>query len=162
MKFKRTVFTQKQIGFMKEVVPTNSFDDAYEQFKKRFPWKTVGKRTFRRFCDENNIKGPKSNPTQPIGKIRITAENREQIKTASGKWEKRANVVWRHAHGNLPEKHFVIHADMDKANFDVDNLLLVNNAEFMSMRRLGLHTADPDLSKLGLMIAKVKIAMGIA
>ena len=50
--------------------------------------------------------------------------------------------------------------DGNKENCDIDNLMLISNAENLELCRSGLRFEDPDLTATGLNLVKLKIATG--
>ena len=47
--------------------------------------------------------------------------------------------------------------DGNKENVDIDNLMLISNAENLELHRSGLRFEDPDLTETGLNVVKLKI-----
>ena len=47
--------------------------------------------------------------------------------------------------------------DGSKENVDIDNLMLISNAENLELHRSGLRFEDPDLTETGLNVVKLKI-----
>lgn len=81
------------------------------------------------------------------------------VKVCDGKgnknWIPKQRVIYEQHHGPIPTDHKVIFADGDRFNFDIDNLILVSNAEEFIMNQKGLRHNDKDLTKTGSLIAKV-------
>jgi hypothetical protein len=72
-------------------------------------------------------------------------------------WRRKHDVIWEKAHGKIPRGHIVIFADGNKLNFALDNLILVSRGELAVMNRLGLITANRDLTLAGKAVADIKI-----
>lgn len=71
-------------------------------------------------------------------------------------WKLKHHIVWEQHHGPVPEKHKIIFADGNRSNFDINNLILVSNAEEVIINKQGLYyKGHPELTKSGVMIAKV-------
>jgi len=94
----------------------------------------------------------------PIGTERPDPGGRIKVKTASGKWRFKNILVWEEANGKVPRGHFVIFADGNLQNTALENLLLVSAAELVFMNARGLRSTDPDMTRLGLAMAKMRIA----
>lgn len=81
------------------------------------------------------------------------------VKVCDGKgnknWIPKQRVIYEQHHGPIPADHKVIFADGNRFNFDIDNLILVSNAEEFIMNQKGLRHDDKDLTKTGSLIAKV-------
>lgn len=75
-------------------------------------------------------------------------------------WKPKQQLIWEKQHKEkVPPKHFVIFADGNKRNFDIDNLVLVTEKELMYLIKNNLIYNDCELTKTGLLIAKIKIAV---
>lgn len=70
-------------------------------------------------------------------------------------WMPKSRYVYEQAHGKIPKGHKIIFADGDNRNFDLDNLILVSNAEELIMNRRKLIKEEAKLTKTGALIAKV-------
>lgn len=67
----------------------------------------------------------------------------------------KGRYIYEQAYGKIPKGHKVIFADGDNRNFDLNNLVLVSNAEELIMNRNKLLKKDNELTKVGITIAKV-------
>jgi hypothetical protein len=76
------------------------------------------------------------------------------------KWRYKHILVWEKANGKVPKGHAIIFADGNKSNMKLSNLLMVSRRELAVMNRLGLITADQDLTKAGKTIADIKLLTG--
>lgn len=96
---------------------------------------------------------------RPIGSERVNARDGVLIKIRDGhktrNWVAKSRYVYEQAHGKIPKGHKVIFADGNNRNFDLDNLVLVSNAEELLLNQHGLIKKDADLTKAGVMVAKV-------
>jgi hypothetical protein len=72
-------------------------------------------------------------------------------------WKAKHQVIWEDAHGPVPKGHIIIFADGNKLNFDLNNLLLVSRNEVAIINHEGLISSDPDLTKTGLLVARLKL-----
>ncbi len=71
-------------------------------------------------------------------------------------WKLKHHIIWEQHYGPIPNSHKIIFADGDKSNFDINNLILVSNAEEAIINKQGLYyRGHPELTKSGAMIAKV-------
>lgn len=76
------------------------------------------------------------------------------------RWEFLHRAVWIEHNGPIPDGMMVSFKDGDKENCDIDNLMLISNAENLELWRSGLRFEDPDLTATGLNLVKLKIAAG--
>lgn len=96
---------------------------------------------------------------RPIGSERFNSRDGILIKVQDGhlqkNWMPKGRYIYEQAHGKIPEGHKVIFADGNNQNFDLDNLILVSNAEELIMNRNKLFKKDKHLTKAGVAVAKV-------
>lgn len=96
---------------------------------------------------------------RPIGSERTDKRDGTLIKVRDGQlqrnWMPKGRYIYEQAHGKIPKGHKVIFADGDRTNFDLDNLILVSDAEELIMNRNKLFKNDTELTKAGVTIAKV-------
>jgi hypothetical protein len=92
-----------------------------------------------------------------VGEERIESKDGYvQIKVAEpNKWQLKHRYLYEQAHGKIPKGYNVIFADGDKYNFELDNLILVSNAELAIANYNHLLKKDKELTKTGILIAKV-------
>lgn len=71
-------------------------------------------------------------------------------------WKLKHHIVWEEAHGKVPEGYNVIFADGNARNFDLNNLVLVSDAELAMMNKQGLYVkGNADVTKIGALITKI-------
>lgn len=96
---------------------------------------------------------------RPIGSERITKRDGVLIKFRDGhktrNWMPKSRYIYEKANGKIPKGHKVIFADGNNRNFDLDNLVLVSNAEELIMNRNNLFKKDAELTKAGVAVAKL-------
>ena len=69
-------------------------------------------------------------------------------------------LVWEQANGtNLAKNSNVIFLDQDKRNFSPDNLMPVLKNEWRYMQYYCLFSNDPEITKAGIAIAKLAMAI---
>lgn len=105
-------------------------------------------------------KGQLPHNRREIGDERIDADGYTYVKIQDGaknkNWKLKHNLIWEKHHGPIPKRHSVLFADGDKSNFDIENLLLVTRYQLLTMNRNGLIKDDAELTKTGLIIAKLQ------
>lgn len=99
-------------------------------------------------------KAPKNR--KEIGSERVIQNGYIQVKTQQpDKWELKHRYIYEQHYGTIPKGYQVVFADQNKRNFDISNLILVSHSESMTMNRRKLIFKDEELTKTGLLIAKV-------
>ncbi|MDR2053807.1 MAG: HNH endonuclease [Treponema sp.] len=83
-----------------------------------------------------------------------------KVKTRNPKtWKFKQRLIWEKAYGKIPRNRMVIFADGNRLNFALDNLLLVSRAEHAVMNRWDLRSAHGELTRAGLAVADLKMAI---
>lgn len=94
-----------------------------------------------------------------IGSERVDKNGYILIKIQDGhknkNWVRKHRYLYEQAYGKVPKGHKVIFADGDNRNFDLDNLILVSDAEELIMNRNNLFKEDTELTKAGVVVAKL-------
>ncbi len=96
----------------------------------------------------------------PIGSERITKDGYIQVKIQEGKfqhnWRGKHILIWEEHNGSVPKGHKIIFGDGDKRNFDINNLILVTNAQMARLNQYDLIQNDADLTRTALVIVDLK------
>lgn len=96
---------------------------------------------------------------RPIGSERIDKNGYILIKIQDGhknkNWIRKHRYLYEQAYGEIPTGHKVIFADGNNRNFDLNNLVLISDAEGLIMNRNKLFKKDKDLTKAGVTVAKI-------
>lgn len=72
------------------------------------------------------------------------------------RWEFLHRTVWEEHNGPVPEGMVVSFKDGDKANCDINNLMLITMGENSALTRLGYRFEDPDMTEAGLNVIRLK------
>ena len=80
----------------------------------------------------------KNRKCRPIGTIVTRADNRngkryQYIKIKRNEWLPLGRYVWQKHHGNIPPKHYIRFKDGNPENCNIDNLMMVSEAENVKM-----------------------------
>lgn len=148
---------------MREFIFANSEGITYEQMtqmvNERFHTDLPSAK-LRWFYQNNKIKCGVTVivNSKPVGTIVTDPDGYLRRKTPTGKWELLHRLLWEEANGPIPAGCKVTFLDGNKENVSMENLVLVTNAEQMIMAKDNLRFQNPQLTKTGLLIAKVKIA----
>ena len=70
-------------------------------------------------------------------------------------WESKHRYIYTQKHGEIPKGYKVTFADGNKRNFDINNLILIKSGESMAMCNIGLYSKNPEITKTGLLLAKM-------
>jgi hypothetical protein len=105
-------------------------------------------------------KGNKPANWKPLGSERICSKDGYiLVKVADGQlqknWKAKHKVIWEEHNGPIPKGHAVVFLDRDITNVNIENLALVTRSELLIINRQKLMTQDRELSKSGIMIAKL-------
>ena len=101
-------------------------------------------------------KGQKAFNYRPIGSERIDTYGYIGIKVADPDvWEPKHRMLWEKQNGKIPGNKALVFADGNKLNLDIDNLILVTREELLILNRCNLIKEDKELTKTGLMVAKI-------
>lgn len=87
-----------------------------------------------------------------IRKVRETGTQRERFEFVH-------RAVWEEHNGPIQEGKMVSFLDGDKDNCDISNLVLIDLYENLEMNRSKLRFENPEHTKTGLAIAKVRVAV---
>lgn len=101
-------------------------------------------------------KGNTPHNYQPVGTIRYTTKGYPKRKIADPNvWEFCHRREWEDHNGPIPKGCVVAFLDGDKTNWDISNLILLDNAELGAMNNKKYFTADPELTKAGAGVVKL-------
>ena len=116
--------------------------------------------SFRWFYQNNNLRcGVRwTGKTLPVGTVSKREGRYQCIKMEDGSWRPYHHWLWEQAYGPIPPGRIVTFLDGNIQNTDISNLALVSRQEQMHLAIAGLRFDNPELTKTGILIAKVKIA----
>ena len=145
----------------------NLYNGLNGQFKKGHIPPNAGKKTPNEVKEKlkSNYfkKGHIPKNSVPIGTERIQNNKYIQIKVTNGKgvknWITKHQYIYEQHHGPIPKGHCVIFADGNIRNFELNNLVLVSQKELFYLNKHHLIYNDCELTKTGLLIAKINIAI---
>lgn len=111
-------------------------------------------------------KGDLPSTMKPIGYIRegadgyiyIKISNVSRKKTGAPSWQTYQRYIWEtHYQKKLSKNMIIIFLDGNKRNFSINNLAAVTREESLYINRHHLHFDNKDLSKTGMLIAKLAV-----
>jgi len=150
-------YTSKQRQWLKVNVVYCSFHELTDRFNAKFGTSKSYK-TLKRFCLKNGFKNGLLNYSDVLAES-IRGDGYTHIKTQDTPpiWRHKHAVIWEGVNGKVPAGHKIIFADGNKQNFDIENLVLVTNAELAYLNRKGLIYNDTDLTKTALALTKLTL-----
>lgn len=103
--------------------------------------------------------GSKPHNADPVGTIVKRYDGYYQIKVEEpNKWKLCQIYEYEKAYGKIPEGFVLCFKDGDRGNYHIDNLQLVSKAENAVLNAFNLRFSDPELTEIGISIAKLHIA----
>lgn len=94
-----------------------------------------------------------------IGSERVDKNGYILIKIQDGhkneNWIRKHRYLYEQKYGKVPKGYKVIFADGNNRNFDLNNLIVVSDAEELIMNRNNLFKEDTELTKAGVAVAKL-------
>jgi hypothetical protein len=95
---------------------------------------------------------------RPVGNERIDTDGYTLIKTAEPNvYTPKHKVIWEEKNGKVPKGHVITFLDGDKGNITLENLELITMNESLQLTRSKLRSSNPEFTKTGILIVKVKI-----
>lgn len=96
-----------------------------------------------------------------VGTVVVTTDGYLARKIGEpSQWEMVHRRVWEDHNGPIPKGYCIIFMDGNPLNCDISNLQMVSLAENCRMNQSHMRFSDPDLTKTGIMVAKLSNAAG--
>lgn len=133
--------------FKKGNVPMNK-GKRWDEYMSKQAQENCRKTTFKKGNIPTNHKS--------VGSERLNKYGYIEIKVAEpNKWKLKHRVIYEKEFGTIPKSHIVTFVDGNSRNFELDNLVLISRSENLVANEYKLHKRDKELTKIGLLIAKV-------
>ena len=150
----KKIFNKEHEKWIRENAKGIRNEKLTEMFNKQFNMElTVNQ--IKKFKNFHHISSGLKSCNLPIGSER---KNKGYIfvKIAEPNiWIEKHKLIYESKYGKTPKGYKVIFADKNKLNFDIDNLILVSDAEELIMNNKQLIYEEAELTKTGSMIAKL-------
>ncbi len=78
------------------------------------------------------------------------------VKVGKAKWIPEHILIWEKANGKVPEGHRILHIDGDGTNNDLNNLMLISDAECVQINGHEKLTNDYDTNKTIVFTTRLK------
>jgi len=159
---KNLKLTQEMIEFLRLNALKYNPEILTDLFNKEFNTNITSERLRRamKLRSIEYIKSNKLNLKNHIGSEFVDKNNITYIKTSLDKkdrWVLKHRFLWEQANGSIPKNHCVIFLDRNKSNFELDNLELVSNIEYLLLNKYGFHSADKEVTKAGLAVVRYRL-----
>lgn len=93
---------------------------------------------------------------RPVGSEFISTDGYTYIKVAEPDiWQHKQIYIYEQNYGKIPKGYSVMFLDQDKTNFDLDNLILVENKDKLTAKNRKLVFEDKESTKTGILIARL-------
>lgn len=116
-------------------------------------------------CKQTMFKpGNRPHNWKPVGSERITKDGYVEVKISEPKtWKLKARIIWEEASGEkLTRNDRIIYLDGNKLNLDISNLAKVTGSQLARLNQNHLFYGDAELTKVGITVAKLLEAKGLA
>lgn len=148
-------YTEEQIKWLRDNVNGKRWTEITALFNERFS-KNKTKNQLMIYCSSIGIHSgiPFGQSNAEDGSVYIRSNKYSLIKV-NGSWENKGRYEWKKHFGIIPKGKIIIFADGNCKNFSKDNLLAVTRAELITLNRKNMLFMDPELTKAGVLIAKL-------
>lgn len=143
-------------GMKRRLKLTSGIDTRFK--KGQVSWNKGRKMSPEQYekCKATMFQKGNSSNARPVGDERIDVDGYTYIKVSQpNKWKLKHRVLWEEKYGAIPKGYNLIFADKNKQNLNLENLILVSDAELFIMNQKDLYKSDKDLTKSGVVIAKL-------
>ena len=166
----KRIFTQEQIDWVRDNIQNMSTRECASAFSETFG-EQLGQTQLRRLMKNNGISASSlPNNHTPVGTeryshyykcmmVKVADSNVAGIQRGderfrhirNNSWKLKQNVVWEQEHGkSLPAHHVVIFLDVDRMNYEPDNLYAVPLCVAGTIHKMQMESEDPDIYKTAL------------
>ena len=140
---------------------TGLFEPGHSRSKGR----TMSEETREKLKGTFFKKGQRSHNWAPVG-TEVFHDGYMLVKVKDGpdlgqwdRWVFKQRLVWEQHNGPIPEGYCVSFLDGDHRNCDISNLFLVSNQEHCYMTTHGLRSSDEEITRVGVMVARLGCAI---
>lgn len=152
----------KNIDYFKQIVNNHTTQEIIDLWYNKFG-EIITKNQIRSVKYRNklysNIKTtfskerqPKDRPTKPM-----FAEKEHLIKNEKGKWVYKGRYIYELQNGKIPQNKTIMFLDGNRKNCKMSNIKIVTKRERIIIARNQLYFKNAELTKTGLLIAKLKL-----
>lgn len=151
----KKIFNEEHEKWIRENAAGIRNEKLLEMFNQEFNMNlTVGQ--IKKFKHSHHISSGLKSSNLPVGSERTDKKGYLIIKVAEPNiWIEKHRYIYESMYGKIPTGYKVIFADKNIRNFELDNLILVSNAEALIMNTKKLIFEHSTLTKSGALIAKI-------
>lgn len=150
-------YTKEEIQWLQDTVPGKRWSEVTTLFNEKFSRKKTKNQIMIFCCSKGIHNGISFGPSDADNGSVYIKDNRYSLIKVDGTWESMGRHEWKKHFGTIPKGNLVIYADGNSKNFSKDNLLVVTRAELIILNRKNLRFSNPELTKTGVLIAKLLI-----
>ncbi len=158
-----TDYTEKQV---KQVKQRNHISSGLDgRFKPGTTPPNKGKKGYcAPGCEKGWFqKGHEPNNHLPVGSEVMRTDGYLQVKIAEPNvWKLKHILVWEAANGPVPKGSAILFLDGNHENTSLENLMLITRAELARLNQNGLIRNDAELTKSGVLVARLISEIGKA
>lgn len=158
------LFTTEQEQFVKNNVLGKTSEELTKLINKRFNL-DLSIKQIRYYKKSHKLKSGintqfKKNQVpynkKPIGYEFTSSDGYTYIKVAEPNiYQHKQIYIYEQNYGKIPKGHSVMFLDQDKTNFNLENLILVENKDKLTAKNRNLIFEDKELTRTGLLIAQL-------
>lgn len=164
-RFNRQFHTSVTLSMMKGYKANHKLNSGLTGYfpKGHMPCNKGTKGLFNKGGNKTSFKtGQMPLNTDPIGTEKVLKDGYIWVKIdnvpkakKSVNWMQKQKLIWEKENGPVPNGYFVMFADGNNRNFELDNLVLVTKAEMLYLNRNGLIYNHSDVTKSSVLIARM-------
>ena len=176
-------WTETELEYLREIAKGKYISEIVELMSKKFNYsfrKTQIKSAMTKHKIKNNMKCKVRKGTKPwnkgikignshihnlksIGDEYVNSEGFIMIKLDNPiRWVHKHRYIYEQAHGEIGKNNVIIFLDGDKTNLSLDNLHCITRKQLMKMNQNNLFYSDPELTKVGIEVAKLMLKVNEA
>jgi hypothetical protein len=157
--------TNEQTEYLKDIIKGHLVSEIIELYYKKYKVELDKKqiRAFKRKyklisgVDTKFKKQQISHNYKPIGYEFTRNDGYIMIKVDEHKWKQKHRYIYEQHYGKIPNGYSIVFLDRNKANCDIDNLMLVKKSEKLLSGKYNLIFDNKELTKTGILTMKLKM-----
>ena len=176
-------WTETELEYLREIAKGKYISEIVELMSKKFNYtfrKTQIKSAMTKHKIKNGMKNKVPKGLKPwnkglqignshihnlksIGDEYINSDGFVMIKLDNpARWVHKHRYIYEQAFGEIPKDKVIIFLDGDKTNLSLDNLHCITRKQLMKMNQNNLFYSDPELTKVGIEVAKLMLKVNEA
>ena len=160
-------FYSEQVEFVKEKIKEHYMvkeitELLNKEFNQNYSFKSVSSLIYKRLKLKTNNNSKFKDNHKPYKHKEVGEEYIDKyndcvlIKIAEpNTWVQKHRYIWEQHYGKIPEGYFVLFLDKNRRNFDIDNLALVSQKDYLKMLSTRTYSENKDITKLAILNAQM-------